>query len=145
MAHRTFFSFHYEQDVWRSSIVRNSGLLGSGDKSWIEASIWEATKLRGKAAVSNLILGGLKNTSVTAVLIGSHTAQRPWVKYEIDQSILRGNGLFGIRINNIKDNSGNVSTVGNNPLPVGYKIYDWILNDGYKNLGYWVDAAYDAR
>ena len=27
MARRTFFSFHYERDVWRASIVRNSAKL----------------------------------------------------------------------------------------------------------------------
>jgi hypothetical protein len=43
-----------------------------------------------------MILKHLENTSVTVVLIGTETANRPWVKYEIEQSIARKNGLLGV-------------------------------------------------
>lgn len=144
MAHRTFFSFHFERDVWRSSIVRNSSQLSASDRTWIEASIWEDTKPKGYAAIKSLIDGALVGTSVTSVLIGAQTASRDWVQYEIDASLTRGNGLFGIYIHNIKDSSGNTDYKGTNPLPSGYKTYDWVNDNGYYNLGTWVDAAYDA-
>lgn len=145
MAHRTFFSFHYERDVWRASIVRNSSQLKSSiSPEWIEASLWESTKTSGAAAVERLIDDALVGTSVTAVLIGSETASRRWVQYEIDQSIARGNGLLGIYIHNIKDRDGLTDTRGSNPLPSGYPTYDWVNDDGYNNLGTWVDSAYDA-
>ncbi len=38
----------------------------------------------------------MDGTSVTCVLIGSQTANSRWVKYEIEQSIEKGNGLLGI-------------------------------------------------
>jgi hypothetical protein len=146
MAHRTFFSFHYERDVWRASVVRNSAKLKSNiTPEFIDASLWEEAKKKSDAALRRLIDDALVGTSVTAVLIGSETASRRWVKYEIDQSLDRGNGLFGIYIHNIKDQAGNTAAKGSNPLPTGYKTYDWILDDGYNNLGAWVDAAYDAR
>jgi hypothetical protein len=85
----------------------------------------------------------LFGTTVTAVLIGSQTASRRWVKYEINQSLARGNGLFGIYIHNIKDQNGGTDSKGSNPLPAGYKTYDWEYENGYDNLGSWVDAAYD--
>ncbi len=145
MARRTFFSFHYERDVWRSSIVRNSSKLKpSITPEWIEASIWESAKTTGPSAVQKLIDDALVGTSVTAVLIGSQTASRRWVKYEIDQSIARGNGLLGIYIHNIEDRDGRPDTKGTNPLPSGYRTYDWVNNDGYNDLGTWVDDAYDA-
>lgn len=145
MAHRTFFSFHYERDVQRASVVRNSSKLESSiTPEWIEASIWESAKTSGDAAVRKLIDDALLGTSVTAVLIGSQTASRRWVKYEIDKSIERGNGLLGINIHNIKDFAGNTDYKGTNPLPAGYPTYDWVNNDGYNNLGTWVDDAYDA-
>lgn len=97
MAHRTFFSFHYERDVQRASVVRNSAQFRpSITPEWIEASIWESAKTTGQAAVEKLIDDALSGTSVTAVLIGAQTASREWVQYEIDQSIARGNGLIGI-------------------------------------------------
>ena len=144
MAHRTFFSFHYEKDVWRATVVRNSAKLKSNIvPEFIDASLWEDAKLKGQAALRKLIDDALVGTTVTAVLIGSQTASRPWVKYEIDQSLARGNGLFGIYIHNIKDQYGSTAIKGSNPLPVGYKTYDWEYDKGYDNLGSWVDAAYD--
>lgn len=145
MAHRTFFSFHYERDVWRSSIVRNSSQLSSGERTWIEASIWEDAKPKGDAAVKRLIDSALAGTTVTAVLIGAQTAQRRYVKYEIAQSLARGNGLMGIYIHSIRDNAGNTDVRGSNPLPSGFPTYDWVYERGSVNLGAWVDAAYDAE
>lgn len=145
MARRTFFSFHYERDIWRASIVRKSSALQpSVDAEWIDASIWEDEKKKGDAAVKKLIDNALYGTSVTAVLIGARTSQRKFVKYEIDKSIERGKGLFGIYIHNIEDSSGSRDNKGSNPLPAGYKTYDWVNDKGYDNLGTWVEAAYQA-
>ncbi|MFG2904943.1 TIR domain-containing protein [Kitasatospora sp. NPDC048286] len=143
MARRTFFSFHYERDVWRSSIVRNSARLKpSIEAEFIDASLWEDAKLVGDAALRRLMDDGLMRTSVTAVLIGAETASRRWVRYEIDKSIERGNGLFGIYIHNIKDRFGSTDRLGLNPLPASCKTYDWVYNDGYNNLGSWVESAF---
>jgi hypothetical protein len=146
MAHRTFFSFHYERDVSRASVVRNSSTTKSNiDPEWIEAGIWEDAKTKGDAAVRKLISDALMNTSVTAVLIGAKTSERKWVREEIKQSEERGNGLFGIYIHNIKDLNGNTDTKGVNPLPSKYSTYDWVNDDGYNNLGTWVDKTHNAR
>lgn len=143
MAHRTFFSFHYEKDVWRASNVRQSSALKTVPSDWIEASIWEEAKSKTDVALQKLIADALLGTSVTAVLIGSETASRRWVNYEIEASERRGNGLLGIYIHNIKDRGGYPARKGSNPLPSKYATYDWINDNGYANLGGWVDAAYD--
>lgn len=151
MARRVFFSFHYEQDVWRSSIVRNSWMTHPDREAsgfW-DASLWEATKLRGDAAIQRLIDGGLEYTSVTAVLIGSETADRRWVQYELNESYKRGNGLLGIYIHNIKDQNGWTSLKGPDPFTRVYVgqgirpifLYDWVGDGGYWNLGSWVEEA----
>jgi hypothetical protein len=146
MARRTFFSFHYERDVTRASVVRNSSKTRTNiDPEWIEAGIWEEAKTKGDAAIKKLISDGLRNTTVTAVLIGAQTSTRQWVNEEIRQSEERGNGIFGIYIHNIKDFNGRADSKGTNPLPAKYPTYDWVNDDGYNNLGKWVDAAYDAR
>lgn len=142
MARRTFFSFHYERDIWRASIVRNSNVTKTDvDAEWIDASIWEEAKTKGRDAVKKLVDDALLGTTVTAVLIGSETASREWVQYEIDQSIARGNGLLGIYIHNIGDKDGNTASKGSNPLPASYLTYDWVNDNGYTNLGTWVDNA----
>src|SRR5687767_9330661 len=127
MARRTFFSFHYERDVQRASVVRKSSVTRTElDPEWIEAGIWEEAKTKGDAAIEKLIADALVGTSVTAVLIGAETSNRKWVREEIEQSEKRGNGLFGIYIHNIKDFNGKTDYKGTNPLPSKYATYDWV-------------------
>lgn len=126
---RVFFSFHYKEDVWRASHVRKSGQFDArAAAGWNDASLWEETKKKGDAAIRRLIDAGLEGTSVTAVLIGTHTADRQWVTYEIKKSIERGNGLFGVRIHTIEDSNGRASKKGPVPKALkdgGYDVYDW--------------------
>ncbi len=143
MAHRTFFSFNYEEDVWRATNVRNCGALNKDDIEFIDASLWEEAKKKSDDAIKKLIDDALKKSTVTCVLIGANTASRKWVKYEIDESVRLGKGLFGIHIYKIKDQNGNESTQGANPLAAKYKVYLWNKDKGAENLGRWVDAAYD--
>jgi len=143
MAHRAFFSFHYEEDVTRSSVVRNSEALKKQPSAFIDASLWEEAKKKGEKAVQKLIDDALVGTTVTVVLIGSETSSRKWVNYEIDQSEKRGNGLLGVYIHKTKDLDGDTAAKGKNPLASKYKTYDWIDDDGYTNLGSWIDAAYN--
>src|SRR5947208_12023575 len=108
MARRVFFSFHYQRDLWRVNIVRNSTVVeGVAAAGFSDASLWEEAKRKGDAAIKSLIDKALDNTSVTVVLIGAQTASRKYVTYEIEQSIARGKGLLGVRIHNIKDKNGN--------------------------------------
>jgi hypothetical protein len=72
---RVFFSFHYEADVWRATIVRNAGIVDANSRAgWTDSSLWEEAKKNGKEEIKRLIDKGLKGTSVTAVLIGTQTA-----------------------------------------------------------------------
>ncbi len=145
MARKVFFSFHYGRDISRANVVRNSWLTkDKGTAGFIDASLWEEAKAKGDASIKKLIDDQMIGTTVTAVLIGSETAQRTYVKYEIAKSLERGNGLLGIYIHNIKDLNGNVAAKGANPLAAGYPTYDWVIGNGYANLGTWVEAAYKA-
>jgi MTH538 TIR-like domain (DUF1863) len=156
MARRVFFSFHYQRDIWRVNQIRNCHIVdGTAAAGFQDASLWEEAKRRGDAAVKALINKALDGTTVTAVLIGKETAQRDYVKYEIDKSIERGNGILGVYIHNLKDQNGNGDTQGTNPfdnlywdrngqrvyLSSTYRTYDWVWGKGYENFGTWVDAA----
>lgn len=141
---RVFFSFHYERDAWRAANVRNSqqfpvkGALGR----FSDAADWEAVKRQGDAAIRRWIREQLQNTSVTVVLIGAKTSTRDWVKYEIEQSIDRGNGLLGVHIHNIEDSFKNTDSPGSVPVKLqGYSIYNWYGDDGRAKLGKWIEDA----
>lgn len=113
MACRTFFSFHYQNDIWRVNIVRNSNMIdGAAAAGWHDASLWEEAKRKGDAAVKALIDKGLERTTATVVCIGTDTANRKYVDYEIAQSIARNNVLLGVRIDHLKDQYGRAAYPG---------------------------------
>ncbi len=146
MARRVFFSFHYERDVWRASQIRNSWVTKSDREAagfW-DAASWEEVKKKGDEAIKRWIRDQLDGTSVTVVLIGAETASRPYVQYEINQSWVRDNGLFGIYIHNMKDKNGNTDRKGADPFGnyTNIKSYDWVNDNGYQYLADWIEAAY---
>ena len=89
----------------------------------------------------------MKGTSVTVVLIGTLTSEREYVQYEIDQSWDKKNGLIGVYMHNMKDQNHKTEKKGENPfVKLGYKgirTYDWVNDNGYENLGKWIEAAYE--
>jgi len=142
MARRVFFSFHYERDVSRANVVRNSWVTQDRESAgFFDAGLWEEAKRKGDAAIKKMIDDALVNTTVTAVLLGQETGNRDYVKYEIAQSIARGNGLLGVWIYKIGNLQGQTDEAGPNPLPSRYKVYAWNNDKGYENFGTWVEAA----
>jgi hypothetical protein len=142
MARKVFFSFHYQRDLWRVNVVRNSGLVeGISAAGFHDASLWEETKRKGDDAIRRLIDDALNGTSVTVVLIGAETANRKYVSYEIEKSIKRGNGILGIRVNNIKDQNGRTDPVGAVPALL-VRINAPVYTYEYGQLGIWVERAY---
>ena len=129
MARRVFFSFHFEKDIWRANQVRNANVVAGSDVAgFFDHSEYEDAKKRGEDAVKRLILRHLENTTVTVVLIGEETASRPWVRYEIDQSIARKNGFLGVHVHHLKDQNGSATARGPKPsVPAGtdFPAYDW--------------------
>lgn len=148
MVRRVYFSFHYEKDVWRVNQVRHSWVTKPDRESagFHDAAEFEAVKKQGgDEAIARWINRNLDGTSVTVVLVGEDTCNRRWVRYEIEQSIKRGNGLVFVRIHNLKDQDGKTCHEGD--LDFGeidiseYPVYDWVNDSGYDKLGDWVDAS----
>jgi len=158
MARRVFFSFHYQRDIFRVSQVRNSGITkGNYEQAgFIDHADWESLERQGEESIKRWINGQLSGASVTVVLIGAETFDRPWVNYEIQQSYADGKGMLGIYIHQLKDpRTGLADTRGRNPfeniyitntnpqkyLSELYPTYDWIFDNGYANFATWIEAA----
>ena len=141
MARRVFFSFEYKHDVSRAMVVRNSWVTqGREAAGFVDAADFEEVEKGGDSAIKKWIREQLKGTSVTVVLVGSHTCDSQYVQYEIEQSEKRGNGLLGIDISKIKDlNSNTTERCGQ--IPKGYSFYLWNKDNGYENLGDWIEEA----
>lgn len=156
MARRVFFSFHYKNDVWRANQVRNSWVTqGKEAAGFVDSADFEKIEKDGEEAIKKWIDNQLVGTSVTVVLIGTETSSRPYVRYELQKSYKKGNGIIGVFIHQLKDKDGNTSTKGDTTFgelgkdkegnPVYFfqiaKTYDYVNDNGYKNLGDWIESA----
>jgi hypothetical protein len=156
MARHVFFSFNYA-DIMRVNQVRKAWQFVPGNTSQkvYDRSLWEESKKKGDSAIQRIIDDGMNGASVTCVLIGSDTAGRKWVNYEIVKSHNEGMGLFGVRIHRMNAPSGIPARMGRNPFDdwefkrggqsvsfaQEYPVYDWIGDDGFQNFARWVEAA----
>lgn len=157
---KVFFSFHYA-DIWKVNQVKNSWLTHPSMRvaGFFDRSLREVAKTHRESEIRKLIDRRLAETEVTVVLIGSGTYARKWVRYEIEQSALRGNGLLAIHIHNLKgpkkgDRRRREHRKGRNPLSrIRFDVesdatldeyvptFDWVIDDGYVSLGNWVREA----
>ena len=153
---KVFFSFDWD-DVWRVNQVRNSWVTKGNYTSagFVDSVDIEKVKKATGQAIKNWIDKQLEGTSVTCVLIGRQTADSKWVKYEIQESIEKKNGLIGVYIHNVRDMYRNTSIKGDNPFarhPFNFRptsrmiypccsYYDWINEKGVEYLGDWIERA----
>ena len=154
MKRRVFYSFHYKNDVLRVQQIRQMGVI-DGDAP-VSPNVWETVKRSGSMAIRNWIDENMKYKDCVVVLIGSETASREWVLYEIDKAWREKRGLIGIYIHNLKDPNTGTCIKGDNPFDYvisknGYKLsnfikcYDPDSYDAYgdirRNLSNWVEIA----
>ena len=156
MARKVFFSFHYA-DILLVSQIRNSWRLrpGAETQPFHDRAEWEKVKRESPATIKSWIDSQLKGSSVTVVLVGSSTSTRPWVKYEIESSIAQRKGIVFIELGGMRTTQGLIYRSGANPanwtlnrtgqsLSSYYKTYNWTSDNGFQNMGTWVENAYNA-
>lgn len=114
MARRVFFSFHFENDFWRTQQVRNMNALEG--QTLYTPNAWEEVKRKGDASIEKWIDDNLFGTSCVVVLVGTNTADRRWVQREIVKGWDAEKGVLAIRVHKLLDSKGNSSAAGPNPL-----------------------------
>ena len=153
-----FYSFHFDNDVMRVQQIRNIGVIEGNLPA--TPNHWEQIKRSGKIAVQNWIDENMKYKRCIIVLVGSETANRPWVRYEIEKAWNDGKGIFGIFIHNLKCPRTGTCGKGANPfdtfqLDNGQRLssvvncYDpnpmYAYNDIASNIEKWIDSAISQR
>lgn len=123
MARKCFYSFHYVPDNARASQVRNIGVI-EGNPS-VSDNDWESVTRGGEDAIKRWINSQIAGKSCAIVLVGSNTANRKWINYEIIRAWDQGLGVVGIHIHGLKNLEEQTSPKGHNP-------FDYI---GYGNTG----------
>jgi hypothetical protein len=140
VANRVFLSFHYKPDWQRVRQIRTMRKRGDAGKvfaarqwrigfgrdreeSWASRagkvatdSEWEEIKRDGNTAIRRWIDGQMKRKGCIIVIIGSNTANRPWVNYEIKEGWNDRKGVVGVYVHNLKDGHGKQSPMGENPF-----------------------------
>lgn len=114
MARRVFFSFHFDQDQWRTQQVRNINALEG--QTLVAPNAWEEIKKKGDAAIERWIDDEMYGKSCVVVLVGAQTVNRPWVVHEISKGWNDRKGVLGIRIHQLLNSSGESSLAGANPF-----------------------------
>lgn len=160
MARKVFHSFHYQADNWRTQMVRNIGALERNEPAL--PNEWEEVKRGGDAGIRRWIDGQLDGRTCTIVLVGSETAQRRWVYYEIIESWNRGLGVLAVHIHKLEGKDGQQSARGQSPFELipylGHtfagraKSYDppytpskLVYGHIQQGLEHWVDEAISNR
>src|SRR5258708_6521311 len=117
MVPKVYFAFHYQRDIWRVNQVRNCHVIeGVAAAGFEDGSLWEEARKKGDTVIKKMIDEAMAPTGVTAVLIGSQTANREFVEYEIRQAKKLKKGLIGIYIHQLADRNGKTDTKGENPI-----------------------------
>jgi len=114
MARKVFYSFHYSNDNWRASTVRNIGSI-EGNKP-AKDNDWETITKGGDKAIEKWIDDQMSGRSCIVVLVGEKTAGRKWINYEIKKAWNDGKGLVGIQIHKLKNSNGDQGSEGSNPF-----------------------------
>ena len=121
---KVFFSFDWD-DVLRVNRVRNSLATKANYKTAGLPDVAEIEKTRKQSdkEIQKWIDEQLTGTSVTCVLIGNRTNKSKWVKYEIEKSIQKKNGLLGVLIHELKDINSCMDGIAEHPFK-GYNQTD---------------------
>lgn len=114
MVRRAFYSFHYKPDNWRAAQVRNIGSIEGNSPT--TDNDWETIKKDGDSAIKRWITNQMKNRSCAVVLVGTSTANRKWINYEIAKAWKDNMGVVGIHIHGLKDRNEDTSSKGKNPF-----------------------------
>jgi hypothetical protein len=125
MARRTFFSFHYERDVQRAQIVKNSWITkpDRDDAGFFDSSVFESKKRTSDDALKRFLNEGMSGSSVACVLFGTNTAWRRWVRYELFRSFIDGRGLLAVAVHTILGFDRRPDPQGANPFScLGFEV-----------------------
>jgi hypothetical protein len=132
--HKTFLSYHHanEQDI-KDELIENFGGANFIDKSVSDGDI--STTISEESIMRKIREDYLADTTVTIVLIGSETKNRPFVNSEIQASLWGDNynGLIGVIRDEIYDDVFTPATCSDGGCGCGLNLrkvgwgYDYYL------------------
>lgn len=113
-----FISFHHE-DANQVNLLRIQSKRENTGIEFRDYSVDEPIEQWRKN-----VRAKIKNTSATIVMIGSETANRPNVDYEIEQSYAQGKKVIGVRMHSDRRDPIPKAMIKNNAKIVNWKLKD---------------------
>ena len=91
----------------RVNVVRNAWKIVRpeyplGGRTFYDSSLWESRQLEDPETLKRLIREGVGYTSAVCVLVGTETALRRWVRYEIARAVIDKRGLLAVHLNGVR-------------------------------------------
>ncbi len=124
------FCFEYNKDYWSAVQICNLGKVNAA-AVFLDCA-WKEVRVKTNAAIKEWIDEQIAMCDCVVVLIGSTTATRKWVLYEIERAYELNKGLVGIYVNKITDRVGYQTGKGKNPFDYvcthdGIKLSDYVV------------------
>ena len=134
MSHKVFVSYHHHNDQREAKWIKDH--YGKDDV-FMDRSLESAFEgLSDEVILSSIRTHNLKDSSVTIVLIGSETAKRKWVDWEINASLRpysprTRNGLLAIYLEDYYDAPARLQDNINSGYAVtmSWRNISWQLKD----------------
>ncbi|MER8412904.1 TIR domain-containing protein [Mesorhizobium sp. M0293] len=155
---KCYISFDAVHDMWRVQQIRNMGRIET--QPILDREAWDKVLRRGDKAITAWVDDNMRGKECLIVLVGAQTADRKWVRYEIERAWRNGLGILAIDVHNLKDRDGRSSEKGASPFDalliegtaMDAQTYDPPFTDSVAvyeyirdNLRHWISHAVDAR
>ncbi len=113
--YRVFYCFDGKEDYWRVyKLTENFNHL-AGQKIFSPQE-WQQVLKKGEHVIKDWSEKNLQVASCLVVFIGTQTAQRDIVLFQIEQAWKMGKAVFGIYIHNCDDVKRKAASKGDNPF-----------------------------
>jgi hypothetical protein len=124
MAKRIFISYNHKDQMkakgfnllqWNKNV----------DVEFVGRHLLDPVDSKNKDYIRSKVVEQLTGTSVSVVLLGSETADSDWVKWEIDKSIEKKNGILAIKLDDTVPDPPANSPVGEALQRAGAEVIGW--------------------
>ena len=149
---RFVFPSYDWDDVWMvNQIINRPAVVGREEIGFVKGVPQEAG-LTEESAIRRWIDENMEGCSCLILFVGEKTHESQWVKYELELASKRGMGQFIVHLQGMPDKDGVPCRGGPDPYRChglysndgnGYVIrqYNWLKDDGAKNIGAWIEEA----
>lgn len=141
---RVFISYYYNSD---NTIAKEITNKVNEDKLNMFTVVKENKKKKNSEIIKNWVNEEIKKTKITILLISRQTLSREYVSYELEKSILNGNTIIPILIDNEENNFKEEDIqlihqqLAQKLSTNGIKIRKWNKENGAENIIKWLNES----